>query len=90
MIAEGKYATFFLLLKFTLGLANSVPGSQRGALFNAASIFVVVESRKYPESYADLKETLLFTFQNTKCPILPAFFFLAQFLWEKKCRFIQK
>ena len=56
MIAEGKYATFFLLLKFTLGLANSVPGSQRGALFNAASIFIVVESRKYPESYVDLKK----------------------------------
>ena len=89
MIVEGKYATFFLLLKFTLGLANSVPGSQKGALFNAASIFVVVESRKYPESYAGLKKLSYLPLRiNVRYCLLSSSWL--NFYGKKKCRFTQK
>ena len=38
------------------GIGKLCPGPSRGTLFNAASIFAVVESRRYPESYANLKK----------------------------------
>lgn len=71
------------LLGRTLGLTNYVPGSSRGTLFKSPSIFVVVESRRYPKSYAERRNSRIY-FSYVLCAVNVQSFFWPDFWWKKK------
>ena len=82
-IAQGKYATLIILVRMNVGTSKLCTRSLKGHVVQCSLNLCCFGLSKISSEFREPKENPPFTFCSV-CSILHAFFFLTQFLIEKK------